>query len=318
MSLWSQHLLATEPPELPLPEKLEQLFSQQRAAWDLFRNGEASLAEITTKRYTKNNSDIIVQANPGRAISTNAKVDPTSIAKRPCFLCPTSLPPQERGIEFGAYVILPNPFPILKHHVTIALKEHLPQACAPRIEDLIHLTTAFGDDMFLLYNGPRCGASAPDHMHFQACDAAPIPLFRHFPDMAGDNRFTARTLWGRHMLLGLFDHGTTAENALRKVLYSFSEITGEKEEPLCNIITRIHHKRLHVAFFPRAKHRSSCYFSPPDERLSISPAAVEMAGTVVVADVAHFERVDEHRITQMYQEITLDDTLFSRLAENSI
>ena len=126
MSNWEAKLIKPFTPELPLSRQVRSLFRQQRETWDLFREGEASLSTIRSKRFFMDGKDIIVQSNPGRSISTNAKVDPKSIAKRPCFLCPDSLPPQERGIAFGNYILLPNPYPILKHHLTIARLSALP------------------------------------------------------------------------------------------------------------------------------------------------------------------------------------------------
>jgi len=315
MNAWNNRLLPPAAPDESLSVQLEHLLEQQRSTWELFRNGEAALDSVTTKQYTLNSSDIIVQSNPGRAISTNAKVDPASIAQRPCFLCPASLPPQERGISFGRYIIMPNPFPILKNHVTIAFEKHLPQKLGGRTADLSALAEALGPDMFVLYNGPRCGASAPDHMHFQACCAQGVPLFEEFSCTADDNRFSARSLWGRNLLCGSFSGRKKAAVALQQALASLSSVTAGKDEPMLNIIIRSSGSRLHVALFPRAKHRSACYFAPPDERLSISPAAVEMAGIVVVADPGHFDRTTGDAVYAMYREVTLDDTLFSQVAK---
>lgn len=315
MNNWNPHLITPASPGLSLVRQVEGLFEQQRATWDLFRNGEASLSEITMKKFSYDGREVIVQANPGRSISTNANVDPESVAGRPCFLCPGSLPEAERGIASGNYVILPNPYPVLSGHLTIAYRDHETQRIKGRIADLLSLAKELGPDMFVLYNGPRCGASAPDHMHFQACGTAGVPLFGQLPPFSGDSRVTPLTIWERHLLLCGFRNRADAELTIQSVVDALAAISGETREPMVNIIALYRDDRYSVTIFPRSKHRSASYFADPPERLSISPAAIEMAGIVIVADTAHFGRVDEETVRGIYREVTLEKDQFSRLVE---
>jgi ATP adenylyltransferase/5',5'''-P-1,P-4-tetraphosphate phosphorylase II len=315
MSAWDAKLIEPSSPREPMLQQVHALFQQQRATWELFRNGEAALSKIKSRILTIDDKRVIVQANPGRSSSTNAKVDPASVAKRPCFLCPDSLPPLERGIAFGNYIMLPNPFPILKHHMTIALRNHEPQQLDNHIEDLLAVTRALGPEMFVIYNGPRCGASAPDHMHFQACVREGVPLFEQLPLASDKDQVVPLTLWGRNLVVCSFGQASQAQACIQSVITALKDSTGEKSEPMMNIVALFRDDRYIISIFPRARHRSACYFAEPKQQIAISPAAIEMAGIVVVANMDHFDRVNENVVLSMYKEVTLGNDLFSRLVE---
>ncbi len=318
MNGWKERLIETDDIKIPLIERVYELFRKQRTEWEEFRNNEKLLGTLTTKIFINNGMRIVVQANPGRSVSINAKVDPESIGKRPCFLCPSSLPSSEKGIAFGEYILLPNPYPILKYHMTIAYKEHIPQQIEGRIYDLCILARTLGPDMFVLYNGPRCGASAPDHMHFQACCSSGVPLFEQLPADYVVNKPVPLTIWGRHMFTGRFTNDKIAADFIQSVLDGLKNMLNEKNEPMINIVAYYNNEKLMITLFPRKKHRSSCFFAKGENRISISPAAMEMAGIVVVADKDHLERVNEKVILNMYDEITIDEVLFNRLAADII
>ena len=169
---WDAMLLREDDARAPLDRRIAALFAQQRATWPLLAEGEASLGSLETRKLECDGARVVVQANPGRRRSTHAKVDVQSVAQRACFLCPQNMPAEERGIVWGDYVIAPNPYPILPLHVTIPYHEHAPQRLEGLVGDLLELAAAAGPEFVVFYNGPRCGASAPDHFHFQACAAA--------------------------------------------------------------------------------------------------------------------------------------------------
>jgi ATP adenylyltransferase/5',5'''-P-1,P-4-tetraphosphate phosphorylase II len=315
MSTWDAKLIAPSSPHASLLQQVHALFQQQRATWKVLRDGEAGLAAMKIKRFSLDGRRIVVQANPGRAVSTHAKVDPASVAGRPCFLCPGSLPPLERGISFGDYVLLPNPYPILKHHMTIAFRSHVPQLLEGRLNDLCALARALGPEMFVIYNGPRCGASAPDHLHFQACSSEGVPLFEQLPLDSGNDQVLPLTIWGRNMLVCSFGEAERAAARIQSIASALKDITVEQGEPMMNVVALYRNGRHIITIFPRAKHRSACYFAEPRKQISISPAAMEMAGIIVVANIDHFDRVDESVVRSMFEEVTLGDNLYSRLVE---
>src|SRR5262245_13620366 len=155
----------------------EALSGQQLTMWPMLRDAVAGLARVEYKTLRAHGSEVLAQFNPQRIVSTGAKVDAATIKQRPCFLCPENLPPEERGIEFGAdFVALYNPFPVLPQHLVIASRRHIPQTIDGNFETLLNLAQELGGEFFALYNGAKCGASAPDHLHFQACERKSLPI----------------------------------------------------------------------------------------------------------------------------------------------
>jgi Domain of unknown function (DUF4922) len=318
---WAAKLLATDRPEEPLSERIDALLAQQRASWPAMAQGEASLASLETKTLHAEDGRVVVQANPGRRRSTHAKVDAASVAERPCFLCPANMPIEERGIACGDLVILPNPYPILPRHLTIPSREHAPQRLAGRVELLLELAQAAGPGLAVFYNGPRCGASAPDHFHFQACDADALPVFGLNLGGVGRKR-RAVTSFGRAILL--FASADLAEVAadVNATLDVLCRDAASGDEPMVNVVVTMRDERVVAAIFPRAAHRPTCYFAEGSERLAISPAALEMAGVLVVAEPEQFPRVDAAIARRIYEEVSLDsrrfDALIASLAQRQV
>jgi hypothetical protein len=304
---WESILLETAQPVRDLPLQIDALFSQQRETWDRFRQGELALSSMQTRTYTQDGGHIIVQVNPGRRESTLAQVDPVTVSKRPCFLCPENIPKPERGLAFGDLVILPNPSPVVRRHCTIPSREHTPQRLPDRIGDMLELARALGPEMLVFYNGPRCGASAPDHFHFQACNTQGIPLLTHLPQSTPFENF------GRRMLIFADKDAGKVAGRLRQALEALSEQSEDDAEPMVNVISVHRDGRNLTILFPRARHRPECYFAKDESRIAISPAALEMAGILVVAEPDHFDRVDQATALAIYQEVSLDEERFAKL-----
>lgn len=159
-----------------MDQEVNRLFTEQLNTWELARNNYAALADVHTKELDVNGSPYKVQFNAARIVSSGAKVDARSIKERKCFLCPQNLPAEQKGIPFlGHYQILVNPFPIFPRHLTIPEVEHVEQLIAPRFGDMLELAKEL-TDYVVFYNGPKCGASAPDHAHFQAGNKSFMPI----------------------------------------------------------------------------------------------------------------------------------------------
>ncbi len=313
---WDDILLDSAGPGHRLPGEIDALLENQRATWKAFREGEAALTKMRSKSLAWDNARIILQANPGRHESIHAKVDPLSVSKRPCFLCIEAIDPDERGIGFGDLVLLPNPHPILSRHLTVPAREHNPQRLEGRVESFLDLARSVGPDMLVLYNGARCGASAPDHFHFQACSSFGVPLLEETSSIIGRDDVVPMTSFGRRMLVYHDGEAVKVCELIHRVLEVLSRVGGSDDEALINLIAVYRDERYGVFVFPRAKHRPECYFADGDSRISVSPAALEMAGIMVVADGDHFDRVDERRALSIYEEVTLERELFIKLAES--
>ena len=174
-------------------QKIERLLTDQLSAWELAGNNYAALARIKVKDLNVNGMHYKVQFNPARIVSSAAKVDAQSIQERKCFLCPANLPAMQRGIPFkDNYQILINPFPIFPKHLTVPALEHVDQRIKKRFGDMLDLA-AIAEDYIVFYNGPKCGASAPDHAHFQAGNKGFLPLEQEWRNKKAGKIVTYRT-----------------------------------------------------------------------------------------------------------------------------
>jgi hypothetical protein len=308
---WERVIQDTAEHGTDLSGRIDALLEYQRENWPMFRDGEAALSLMQTRIISEGQAQIVVQANPGRRKSTNAKVDPQSISRRPCFLCPENIPLEERGIAFDDLVILPNPYPVLRRHFTVPSREHVPQRLEGRVVDMLALAQALGPDMLVFYNGPACGASAPDHFHFQACASSGIPLLTHLPGGGEDGKL-ALTSFGRRLLV-CSEKG--AGNTVGFVSRVLENLPPEDPEPLINVLAIYRQDRYLTILWPRSKHRPDCYFKEGEAQIAVSPAAMEMAGIMVVADPDHFDRVDQQTAVSIYREVSLDAGEFDRVAK---
>jgi len=289
------------------------LYADQTRSWPALARAEAELAGIRVRDLSSDGWSLKVQYNPARLTSGTARVDPASIAARPCFLCPEALPPEQRGILYReAYLILCNPAPIFPGHVTIASLAHEPQAIEARLEAFLDLARDLGDGMTLFYNGPACGASAPDHLHFQAAPADAIPIEQ---DLAG--RFDARpdrgsdgvdrwglVSWGRTLILVRGRERTPLADATRRLIARGGTGPGSPDEPMLNLLAGYRRGEWRLCLFPRQRHRPAAYDRPDPERLLVSPGAVDMGGLIVAPREREFTRLNAPLLREIYREVS--------------
>lgn len=301
-----------------LHAQAQALLAQQRAAWPQLREAVAGLAEVEYRKLAVKGYDVLAQFNPRRIVSTGAQVDAATIKQRPCFLCAENLPPEEQGIAFGAdYVVLCNPFPVLKDHLVIAARAHTPQAIAGNFDAMLDLARELGDQWFVLYNGPRCGASAPDHLHLQACARDGVPLFDDFNHLitggAPAQRWAAMKLDDyRVNLLAMIGHDRGAlHEAFNRALDELAALTRAEDEPPLNLIVTYQNGQWTIFILPRSKHRPACYFAEGAAQLMVSPAAIDLAGVLVVPQPEHFARLTARAVEEIYAEVTLDHERFN-------
>jgi len=298
-----------------LSAKVSDLLAQQCSTWPAYRRGEAALANMSTKELVSGGSRVIIQANPARARSTNAKVDAASIAKRPCFLCPENIPPEERGIAYGELVILPNPYPILSRHLTIAKRDHIPQRHDKNMGLLLELARDLGDEMLVLYNGPRCGASAPDHFHFQACSAGKLPLLGEVAELVFSDEILVQERLGRRFLVCRHQQLSEVVAGIDRIMSALAILAEGSEEPPVNIIATYRSGLFTAHVFPRRKLRPDCFFAEDEKRIAVSPGSLEMGGLVVVSEPAHMNRIDAETIKNIFHEVSIGPVEFAKLAE---
>jgi len=326
---WDEHIISEE--ELrsyqedesdgSLEAGVAALFDHQSETWPLLREGVEAFAQIETKRVQVEESEVVIQHNARRIRSTGASVDKVSVENRRCFLCAESLPTEEKGIAYGHdLIILCNPFPVLDRHLSIVHREHVPQQIEGNVELLLSLAHDLGSSYFVLYNGPECGASAPDHLHFQACSRELLPieenLYEDEPVMVEDcdyceetarNSFELFTLGGCGRSVVIFRGGNQEEvgHWVHEVIKELAAQT-DKTEPLINIICTYDPRIWTVYLFPRAKHRPASFYAEGAERLVVSPGAIDMAGVVVVPEREHYDRIDGERAAAIFSEVSMN------------
>jgi hypothetical protein len=317
--------------------RVASLVEQQKRTWPLLSEGYGALALVETRRMHIEGSEVVLQYNPKRIRSTAARVDKASVEARRCFLCPDSLPPEEKGIWFeDRLVILCNPYPICDGHLSIVHPEHVPQQIAGNVELLFDLAEALGPRYYVLYNGPEAGASAPDHLHFQACPRALLPVEEDFNSAArdlserGPSERDSRAPLTRRVALerdglelsSLEGFGRSvmvfkgaSKSALARATYAAIDelrIETGKPEPMMNIICTSYPGRGRdgrvrtVYLFARARHRPSAYFEEGDRRLMISPGSIDMAGVVIVPEREHFLKITPDDMGRIFYEVSLD------------
>lgn len=287
-----------------LAAELERLFLQQLAGWPLLARGVGGLGEARTRTVVAAGSEMLVRHIPHRAASTTAKVDAASVAARPCFLCRGNLFPEQVGLAFDpAHAIYANPFPIVERHVTVVHRDHVPQRIEGQLDAMLDLAAAL-PGFFVAYNGPECGASAPDHAHLQAGLAVDLPLVRECAGRAAG----AFEPWGLRALLFRGASVPQVRERLSRALAVLASVTAKAPEPLCNAVAfRERRGGLAAVLFPRLKHRPAAYFS--GER-TVSPASIDVAGILVAPLPGDFEAITGEEVESLFGEVTLPDAAF--------
>jgi hypothetical protein len=286
---------------------LEELFKRQARAWPQLAKGIEGLARATTRPVRIDWFDIFIRHIPHRVASTTASVDRESVAKRPCFLCAQNLPPEEEGLQFDEhFTIYCNPFPIVDRHLTIAHREHVAQRIANQFGNMLDLAAAL-PGYFVIYNGPECGASAPDHLHFQAGSRQLFPIEK---DTAGLTAFTVPN-YGRNVFVFRGRDRSALIDRMDQAIALLAESTGKRPEPLVNIAVFCERDEWVAYLFPRGKHRPEVFHTG---ELTVSPASIDLCGIFVVPLAHDFERITGDAIAAIFREVTLPDQQFQQVA----
>lgn len=311
-----------------IAEASKYLFELQCNDWKLCRDNYDQLKNIQVKKFQFEGYSIKAQFNPGRIISTSAKVDPKSIQERKCFLCEANLPPEQKGILYkDEYIILINPFPIFPIHFTLTNIHHQPQ----RIEDTFPSLLSFSKDLSkyftVIYNGPRCGASAPDHLHFQAGNKYFMPIDDEADLIA--NEYGSVVVDGENLIIQTVDDGlrkfvlfeSNDEQLLidsfRKFYKTYSRLMNENLEPLMNLISFYDDEfGWCIIVFLRAKHRSHHYFEVDEKKILVSPAAIDLGGVCIFPREEDFNRINKELIEEIFREVFIDKNKLDELTKN--
>ena len=290
---------------------VEDFFAEQTASWPLLQAGVEGLGHASSRGVRVEGYDLIAWHIPHRIRSTTAEVDDRSIRERACFLCPENLPVEERALSLNdGFVVTCNPFPILGRHLSIVSCEHRPQriaeAGAPDFATLLELARIL-PGFLVLYNGPECGASAPDHMHFQACSRERVSVLSHLGEVDGG---VLKGFPSNPFVLRGGDAG--------RIEWKFEQLMGRltaelpgTNEPMVNIVAVHEAGRWNVLVFPRTRHRPEMYHSG---QLLWSPGALDLAGIIVLPLASDLDRATPEVLSQGFSEVSLPADAVIRIA----
>ena len=272
-----------------------------------FLNYEA-LAGVEVKDMTIDGFPAKLFFNPARVRSVMADVSPEALQQRACFLCPDGVEENQLTHNWESptghtYYIRVNPFPIFSPHFTVSSSVHERQELLPHLEAMLHLAKEL-PEMTIFYNGPMCGASAPDHMHFQAVPRHSLPIEDHFSTNYANAILVQETDLQTHLaaVKRVLAMGTIPEEASQTGSLTIGASHAEEYEPRWNIVTW-YEDMWHTVIFFRRESRPMCFFAPEEERILFSPATVEMAGIGIVANRESFDRLTPARLRDIIREV---------------
>ena len=303
---------------------LMRFFNRQLQIWEDVRQRYRDLEHVETRELMGDTFTIMAQWNPARIASTGAKIDAKSIADRPCFLCAKNRPKEQmhRTVD-GLYELLVNPFPILPVHFTIPTLRHRSQRILPMYGELLLLAQR-NSDLTLLYNGPHCGASAPDHAHLQAVSSGMLPLqhswqrlSRNLTEIIKHDEDNGIWMLADYPAAAFVikSHDTEIGEQLFKQLYKCLPPSDDNTEPMMNIIAWSTGSGLISVVLPRRKHRPACYSAEGDAQYIISPGAVDMGGLIITPREQDFRRLTPELILDIYKELTISPEQVRQVTE---
>lgn len=291
------------------------LLEHQQINWPLAKQNYALLANVQVKEVPlTTETSFYVQCNPERITSTGAKVDEQSIAQRRCFLCATDLPIEQKGLMLlDKYLLLVNPYPIFPQHFTVPLIHHQKQLLTNLVADFVRISKEL-EGMTVFYNGPKCGASAPDHLHFQAIGSVALPLFA-----------IETNAWGDDIQIGSFPFaflktkGTNMHaivDTIEQWITLLPKNDGE-EEPRLNLLCNYQKGVWEVILIPRTAHRPDCYFLQGEEQIMVSPASLDLAGYLITPRIKDYACMEMQQMMQIFQDVVLSEMEVKRLLDKT-
>lgn len=296
----------------------ERLLVSQLQDFDLARTNYKNLERAQYKTLIFPDFSFRLQYNPDRIRSTAAKLDEKTLKERKCFLCPANLPPFQKGIPYGGrYTIFVNPYPIFRKHFTVPAREHIPQLIEGRFPDMLSLAKDF-PAYTIFYNGPRSGASAPDHFHFQMAQRHVMPLETdtlHPVILQNKGYYRLGTLRNYIRKVLLFEsQDREVLNALfTGILEILSRFVPNHPEPMLNLLCWHAEDKWTVVLFPRRELRPWQFFAEGEDKILFSPGSVDFGGLLVTPRKEDFERYTPHLLTDLFGQLTLTDETWHQL-----
>ena len=302
-----QHLLQGKA-DIMEDSSISRFFNRQLEVWTDARHRFRDLKHVETRQFS---DQLKLQWNPARIVSTGAKIDKKTLGERPCFLCDKNRPKEQMSKQIDEkFHLLVNPFPILPVHFTIPARKHQPQLIYKNYGEM-HRFISLHSDLMVFYNGPKCGASAPDHLHFQAGTNGILPLqtnwqrlSRNLTDIISLNDEEKISVV-RDFIVPAFviiSKSAESDEALFRRLYKAMPQRGDETEPMMNIISWRKGEEFISVVIPREKHRPEAYFAEGDAQFVVSPGALDMSGLIITPREEDFRKLTEVKALSLLQE----------------
>jgi len=299
---------------MDISNQVKELLATQQSEWPTMAENYNALSNVKVKNFDFNGFAFKVQFNPARITSSAAKVDKESIQKRACFLCKENRPPQQRDIIFdNSFAILINPFPIFPEHFTIASLQHIPQQIAGNFTTMLLLAQAM-QSFTIFYNGPRCGASAPDHFHFQAGNKGFMTIENEMQALVSLYGTKCECNSGlyykiadgiRNFIYIQSGNQQDVENIFSDIYDKLVKKYQNSDEPDLNILCSYTEGQWAVCIFPRAKHRPWQYFAEGIQNILLSPASVDLGGVLITPLEKDFDKISASDIIDILNQICI-------------
>lgn len=305
-----------------LQEQADRLLEEQKQEWTLLGSNWDLLKGVRVRTFQFEGYTIRIQFNPKRIRSSAARVDRASIEKRSCFLCSRNRPSEQKSVLFGEkYEILCNPYPIFREHYTIATKRHTPQIIQPEFSAYLDLSREL-HRLVVFYNAPACGASAPDHMHFQAGNRGLMPIEGEIAELG--EKYGRELVSNGKLKINAIADGLRRffflESSSKELLeHAFSLIFDfvaayQGAEPMINLLC-YYHKGWQLYLFPREKHRPWQYFEKGEGNILLSPAAVDLGGTLITPLEKDFNSLSKEDIADIFGQVTCSEEHFRAISD---
>ena len=302
-----QHLLQGKA-DIMEDSSISRFFNRQLEVWTDARHRFRDLKHVETRQFS---DQLKLQWNPARIVSTGARIDKKTLGERPCFLCDKNRPKEQMSKQIDEkFHLLVNPFPILPVHFTIPARKHQPQLIYKNYGEM-HRFISLHSDLMVFYNGPKCGASAPDHLHFQAGTNGILPLqtnwqrlSRNLTDIISINDEEKISVV-RDFIVPAFviiSKSAESDEALFRRLYKAMPQRGDETEPMMNIISWRKGEEFISVVIPREKHRPEAYFAEGDAQFVVSPGALDMSGLIITPREEDFRKLTEEKALSLLQE----------------
>lgn len=302
-----QHMLQGKA-DIMEDSSISRFFNRQLEVWTDARHRFRDLKHVETRQFS---DQLKLQWNPARIVSTGAKIDKKTLGERLCFLCDKNRPKEQMSKQIDEkFHLLVNPFPILPVHFTIPARKHQPQLIYKNYGEM-HRFISLHSDLMVFYNGPKCGASAPDHLHFQAGTNGILPLqtnwqrlSRNLTDIISLNDEEKISVV-RDFIVPAFviiSKSAESDEALFRRLYKAMPQRGDETEPMMNIISWRKGEEFISVVIPREKHRPEAYFAEGDAQFVVSPGALDMSGLIITPREEDFRKLTEEKALSLLQE----------------